>query len=75
MKALYLGQYVPGDSPVHRLDPRVKIVAALLLSIVILNTGAVESLAVTAFLMAGTALAGLSGGRIAAALRPLAWFF
>lgn len=75
MKALYLGQYVPGDSPVHRLDPRVKIVAALLLSIVILNTGALESLAVTAFLMAGTALAGLSGGRIAAALRPLAWFF
>lgn len=75
MKTLLLGQYVPGDSPVHRLDPRVKIVATLLASVVILNAGAVESLAVTAFLLAGAALAGLSGGRMMEALRPLAWFF
>ncbi len=75
MKTLLLGQYVPGHSPVHRLDPRVKIVAVLLASVVILNAGAAESLAVTAFLLAGAALAGLSGARIAEALRPLAWFF
>ena len=75
MKTLLLGQYVPGDSPVHRLDPRVKIVATLLASIVILNAGAAGSLAVTAFLLAATALAGLSAGRMMGALRPLAWFF
>lgn len=75
MKTLHLGQYVPGDSRVHRLDPRVKIVATLLASIVILDAGAAESLAVTAFLLAATAHAGLSAGRIAEALRPLAWFF
>ncbi len=75
MKALHLGQYVPGDSFVHRLDPRVKIAAAVLTSVVILDAGAAESLAVTSFLLAAAALAGLSAGRIAGALRPLAWFF
>jgi energy-coupling factor transporter transmembrane protein EcfT len=75
VKTLPLGQFMPGDSPVHRLDPRVKILTVVLLSIVILNAGAVESLVVTAFLLAAVALSGLSAGRIAAALRPLAWFF
>lgn len=75
MKPVYLGQYVPGDSPVHRLDPRVKIVAVLLSSIVILNAGLAESLAVTAFLLAAAAFSGLSGSSISAALKPLAWFF
>ncbi len=75
MKTLTLGQFIPGDSPIHRLDPRVKILSVLLLSIVILNAGAVESLVITAFLLAAVALSGLSPGRIAAALKPLAWFF
>ncbi|HET6490363.1 MAG TPA: energy-coupling factor transporter transmembrane component T [Syntrophales bacterium] len=75
MKTLPLGQFVPGDSPVHRFDPRVKILCALLLSIVILNAGLAESLAVTMFLLAAAALSGLSARRIAEALKPLAWFF
>jgi len=75
VKTLTLGQFIPGDSPVHRLDPRVKILTVLLLSIVILNAGAAESLVVTAFLLSAVALSGLSAGRIASALRPLAWFF
>ena len=75
MKTLTLGQFVPGNSPIHCLDPRVKILSVLLLSIVILNAGAVESLVITAFLLAAVALSGLSAGRIAAALKPLAWFF
>ena len=75
MKSLLLGQFIPGDSPVHRLDPRVKILTVLLLSIVILNAGAVESLVVTAFLLAAVALSGLSCGRVAEALKPLSWFF
>ncbi len=75
MKNLYLGQFIPGDSPVHRLDPRVKIITVLLLSIVILNAGPVESLIVTVFLLAALALSGLSGRQVAAALKPLVWFF
>jgi len=75
VKTLTLGQFIPGNSPIHCLDPRVKILSVLLLSIVILNAGAVESLVITAFLLAAVALSGLSAGRIAAALKPLAWFF
>lgn len=75
MKTLLLGQYVPGDSPVHRLDPRVKIVATLLASVVILNADNLGCLVVTAFLLAAAALSGLPGRRVAGALRPLAWFF
>lgn len=33
----FLGQYVPGDSVVHRLDPRVKIISVMGLSIMILG--------------------------------------
>ena len=28
-----IGQYLPGDSPIHKLDPRAKIVISLLLMI------------------------------------------
>ena len=30
LKDITLGQYFPGNSPVHRLDPRTKIVAVFL---------------------------------------------
>lgn len=75
MKTLHLGQYVPGDSSIHRLDPRVKILSVLLLSIFILNANPVESLVITVFLLTVAVLAGLAGSRIAGALKPLAWFF
>lgn len=32
-----LGQYVPRKSPVHRRDPRVKIIAVIILSIIVLR--------------------------------------
>ena len=31
LRYLTIGQYVPGDSPIHRLDPRAKLVALALL--------------------------------------------
>jgi energy-coupling factor transport system permease protein len=36
LRNVIIGQYVPGDSLIHRLDPRVKIVLAMLLIIEIL---------------------------------------
>ena len=30
LKDITLGQYFPGNSPVHRLDPRTKIIAVVL---------------------------------------------
>ncbi len=35
LRHLTIGQYIPGDSPVHRLDPRVKITALILLSLAV----------------------------------------
>ncbi|MBQ7384413.1 MAG: energy-coupling factor transporter transmembrane protein EcfT, partial [Clostridia bacterium] len=29
MKSIALGQYYPAESPLHRLDPRIKVVSAL----------------------------------------------
>ncbi len=70
-----LGQFVPGESMVHRLDPRVKIAAAVLLSLVILNAAAPGAVLITLFLAGSFALTGLGPGLMARALRPLAWFF
>ena len=30
MKGIVLGQYYPADSVIHRLDPRIKIILALI---------------------------------------------
>jgi energy-coupling factor transport system permease protein len=43
---IVLGQYVPGNSPLHRLDPRTKLIAAILLMVLILTSFSVPSLAV-----------------------------
>ena len=29
-----IGQYLPGDSSIHRLDPRVKLLLVLILSLI-----------------------------------------
>lgn len=34
-KGITVGQYFPGSSPIHRLDPRVKLTAVLILSVAI----------------------------------------
>ena len=48
-RGLALGQYLPVDSAVHRLDPRTKILATLLVLIVVF---AVHDFAALAFLTA-----------------------
>ena len=35
MKSITLGQYYSVDSPIHRLDPRVKIVLAILYIVIV----------------------------------------
>ncbi len=39
LKDVTLGQYFPGDTPVHRLDPRTKILLLLLIIVGIFSTG------------------------------------
>ena len=45
MKNITLGQYYAVDSPIHRLDPRVKIVLALLYIVIVFLCSNVLSMA------------------------------
>lgn len=69
-----LGQYLPLDTPLHRLDPRVKIMAVLLLSLVIFRAGGYQILLISLF------FAGLIGAsriplrKMGGALRPVVPF-
>jgi len=46
-----LGQYIPRTSLIHSLDPRIKILFVILLSLIILNSGAFTALIITIFLV------------------------
>jgi len=70
-----MGEYIPGDSPVHRLDPRVKIGSTLTLSVLILQGGALSGGVISAFLMALVPLSDLGLKSIARAFRPVLIFF
>ncbi|MCL0095430.1 energy-coupling factor transporter transmembrane protein EcfT [Dehalococcoidia bacterium] len=70
-----LGQYIPGSSPVHRLDPRVKIAAVMLISITVLRADAFIVVAVTILLAGVTFIARLSPAHLLRAVRPLVIFF
>ena len=59
MRDVTLGQYFPGKSILHRLDPRMKIVLLVAFIVVIFCTGNYFSLAFTAVIVALTVL--LSG--------------
>ncbi|AKX97912.1 cobalt transporter [Moorella thermoacetica] len=73
--AFELGQYVPGNSAIHRLDPRSKLLGLFLYGLALLVAPTGES----AFLAGAVALpavlaAGLSPSFIWKQLRPLAFF-
>jgi energy-coupling factor transport system permease protein len=61
-----IAQHYPGDSVLHRLDPRAKIVAVTMIAIALFTRNSFLSLAVYAALAA----AGLALSRV-----PLAWFW
>ena len=44
LKDITLGQYFPGDTFIHRLDPRVKLIAVLLYIIALFSANVVGSL-------------------------------
>jgi energy-coupling factor transporter transmembrane protein EcfT len=69
-----LGQYVAGESPIHHLDPRVKIVGVVLLSLLVFGAGPAGIALISLFLALLLAIARLSLARTAAALRPVAFF-
>lgn len=71
---LKMGHYIAADSPVHGLDPRVKIGSVILLSVMILR-GSTPSLSVISLsLSAIILLSNLSFGRVIRAMRPILFF-
>ncbi|MBI4279898.1 MAG: energy-coupling factor transporter transmembrane protein EcfT [Armatimonadetes bacterium] len=67
-----IGQYVPGDSAVHRLDPRTKLMATTLFMVVIfLIPGFAGQGGFTAFLVALIVMARIPLGYVLRGLRPV----
>lgn len=74
LRGFSFGQYLPVDSPVHRLDPRTKILAAILLIAVVFATNSVGGLAwLTAVLGLILAVARIPLGYALRGLRPVFW--
>lgn len=70
-----LGQYLPQQSPVHSLDPRVKIFALLVFSIIILQADTVELLTAAAAVLAVSQLARIRLWPLLGSLQPVLIFF
>lgn len=69
-----IAQYLPGSSPLHRLDPRVKIALSVALAIALFTRHTYLALAIYAGVLAlGLVLSGLAPGVVWRALRPALW--
>ncbi|MTH55097.1 cobalt ABC transporter permease [Bacillus mangrovi] len=74
MNGIIIGKYVPGDSFIHRLDPRSKLLLVFLFVFIVFlanNTAAYALLGL--FTIAVTALTKLPPRFIAAGLKPILW--
>ncbi len=72
---MLIGQYLPGDSWLHRLDPRTKLVLVLLYSILVFIPTNLYSLAVAAaFLIAAVVAGRIPAGYLWRGLRPILFF-
>lgn len=70
----HFGQYVCSDSPVHRLDPRVKVLSVVALSIITLKASLYSALLISAFIVLMGTTARLTVRRFMDSLKPLVPF-
>ena len=72
LKDITLGQYFPGDTPVHRLDPRTKLIMTVLYIVVLfLARGPVSYLAVFLFLAISIGVSRIRLKTILSGLKPI----
>lgn len=69
-----LGQYQAGDTLIHRIDPRVKILSVIALSLLIFAATRLEILLASGFLVAVFIILRLTPAQILRTLRPVAIF-
>jgi energy-coupling factor transporter transmembrane protein EcfT len=70
----HLGQYIPGGSIIHRMDPRVKILSVIFLSIIILEGKVLTDAMIAALLIGLVPISRLTPHHMLKALRPLIVF-
>ena len=67
-----LGQYYPGNSCIHRLDPRTKILAVLFYMVMVFLANSLLSYGILiGFIVVGAALAKLPAGLLLRSIKPL----
>jgi len=72
LKDITLGQYFPGDTPVHRLDPRTKLLAVLCYIVALFSAHSLLGYGVLAALLAITAaISKVSAKALFRGLRPV----
>lgn len=72
LKNITLGQFFPGNSPVHRLDPRTKLLATIaLIAMVFVSQGFAGFFVITAFVLATAASTGIHLKFLFRGLKPI----
>lgn len=72
LKDVTLGQYFPGNTPVHRMDPRMKLVLTILYIVVLfVADGLLSYVAIAAFLVAVIAISHISPKVVLSGMKPL----
>lgn len=69
------GYYVPGESILHRLDPRVKIAAVTIAGLAVIRADALAAAVITALVAGAAVIAHLPAARLLDALKPMKIFF
>ena len=74
MNKLILGRYIPGDSLIHRLDPRTKLLASFyFIGIIFFANNWQSYLFLTVFTLIGVFLSKIDIGFFLRGVRPLIW--
>lgn len=72
LRDITLGQYMPGDTAVHRLDPRMKIILTILyIAIIFCVTSPLWYLIPLAYLLSVSKVAGLTPKHLLKSVKPL----
>lgn len=75
LRDITIGRYVAGSSPLHRLDPRTKIVCALVYSVAVLYCSSFVSMAAAGLSVTAAAIVSrIPISYIIKGLKPLRWF-
>ena len=72
LKDITLGQYFPGDTPVHRLDPRTKLICVILFFVVLfIANGVLSTSLVAATLAVAVAISRIKPSALFKGMKPL----